>query len=196
MLFVASFFVCAAAWACSSSDDGALTGGARPSDTNATIPVSPRNEDDGPGPSVPPEQAPVDGADAAADGAPESKDGGGPSKEGGAARDASTDASIGCVAEVEPNDVEFQPLPRSLCGKLTATDVDRFFVDGRKDQPIEVIFSADGDALVTLKTNGGLSEAYFGKSVRTTVKPGDRKLLVEIGLAKGPQAYHLAFERK
>jgi hypothetical protein len=183
------------AWACSGEDSAPFvpvtdTPTAIPADTNASNPP-PTPDSNG---------SDLSAADAGdpSDATPSDTDDGGKKSDAGPNRaDAAAEAgTIACVSESEPNDVVFQQMPRSLCGKLTAGDVDRFYIEGRQDEPIELIFSSDGDALVTLKTNAGLSEAYFAKSFKTTVKPGDRKLFVEVALAKGPVAYHFAFERK
>lgn len=179
-----TFLMCASSWACSGSESPPA---AVATDVPSTMPAEPSA---GPTTAVPDTGGADDDAGAGVlDGAA--------SKGGDAEPDAGVDASpVGCADETEPNDGAPQQMPRSLCGKLTAADVDRFYMEGRQDEPIEVTFSADGDARVTFATTAGLSEAYFGKSFKTTVKPGARKLFVDVGLASGPIAYHVAFERK
>lgn len=188
------FSCCAAAWACSSSDHAGAIPTETDTETPATIPAETTAEE--PASSSDTNDADDGGAIALDAMAPDAADGGNKT-DAGAKPDAGPDIGpIGCVNEKEPNDGQRQQMPRSLCGTLTAGDLDRFYIEGRKDESIDVIFSADGDALVTFATNAGLSEVYFAKSFRTTVKPGDRKLLIDIGLAPGPVAYHVAFARK
>jgi hypothetical protein len=188
--FLASVF----AWACS-GDDATTFEPVRDSPT--AIPAATNGNQPAPAPAVDDgDLGPPDGG-AAVDAAPSDSTDAGMDADSDRKLDAAADAPVvQCVAETEPNDVTFQQMPRSLCGKLTAGDVDRFYIEGRQDEPIELIFSADGDAQVTFKTNAGLSEAFFGKSFKTTVKPGDRKLFIEVSLAKASVAYHVTFERK
>ena len=183
------------AWACSGDDSTAFVPA---TETPATIPEGagtntplPAGDTNAGDPAV------TDGGDSTDAAASDADDGGKKSDAAPAKADAAVEAGpVGCVAETEPNDVVFQQMPRSLCGTAPAGDVDRFYIEGRQDEPIELIFSGDGDALVTLKTNAGLAEAYFAKSFKTTVKPGDRKLFIEVALTNASVAYHLAFERK
>lgn len=187
-----TFVACATAWACSSGEPASTPAA---TDAPTTLPAEETGLGETPAPD--PSEADDGGSGGAQDAASSDRNDGGKKSDSGPTPDAAPDAGPGgCVNETEPNDGSAQQLPRSLCGTVAAGDVDRFFVEGRQDEPIEVIFSADGDALVTFATNAGLKEAFFAKSFKTTVKPGDRKLFIEVGMAKASVAYHLAFERK
>lgn len=181
-----------AAWACSSSDESA-SDVVPETDAPATVPSSASTGSNAP----PDDSTPIaEEGDAGVDAAPLGSGDAAAGADAAKPKPPEDAGTVICMPEIEPNDVEFQQLPRSLCGKLSAGDVDRFYIEGRKDEPIQVVFSAEADARVTLKTNAGLTEAFFGKSFMTVLKPGDRKLLIEVSLSKGMQAYHLTFERK
>lgn len=180
---VAAFAAGLSAWACSGADDAvpaAASESASPSD---------------PSPSPEPAAATTEPSDQPAPDASAPK----PKPEAGAPREAGADAAVDagpCTSEVEPNDVASQPLARLTCGKLTAGDVDRFYVEGRKDEAIQITFEAESVAHLVFTTNAGLEETYDVKSLSTSVRPGDRKLFIQVSQSAVSQSYRIAFDRK
>lgn len=129
--------------------------------------------------------------------APEA-DAGAPPKPG---VDAGTPAPSGCIAEIEPNNLEADAdyLTTTRCGSLTATDEDLYWVHAAAGETLEVSLAATGNADIVMWEDTAAKTLVTNTTPTRIVKTASASTDYLISVLSGTgqvQSYTLRLQRR